>query len=121
MTPRERVLTTLNRLRPDRAPVDYWAEPCVTERLLRDLGLPDRDRLLDRLQVDVRGLTATEPPLRDLPGGLKENYWGERCARSTYSEPRSGSTLQVRWLRPGRWRTWSVSIGRHLISSITAH
>ncbi len=78
VTPRERVLTTLNRQRPDRAPIDYWAEPCVTERLLRELNLPDRDALLDHFQVDVRALTAIEPPLRDLPGGVKENFWGER-------------------------------------------
>jgi uroporphyrinogen decarboxylase len=78
MTPRERVLTALNRQRPDRAPMDYWAEPCVTERLLSDLGLPERDALLDRFAVDVRALSAIEPPLRDLPGGMRENFWGER-------------------------------------------
>jgi uroporphyrinogen decarboxylase len=78
MKPRERVLTALNRQRPDRAPTDYWAEPCVTERLLRDLGLPDRDALLEHFEVDVRALSANEPPLRDLPGGIKENFWGER-------------------------------------------
>jgi uroporphyrinogen decarboxylase len=73
MSPRERVLATLNRQRPDRAPIDYWAEPCVTDRLLRDLKLPDRDALLDPFEVDVRALSAVEPPLRDLPGGIKEN------------------------------------------------
>lgn len=78
MIPRERVLTALHRQRPDRAPTDYWAEPCVTERLLKDLALPDRDALLHRFEVDVRPLTAVEPPLRDLPGGIKENFWGER-------------------------------------------
>ncbi|MHB8969117.1 MAG: uroporphyrinogen decarboxylase family protein [Pirellulaceae bacterium] len=78
MTPRERVLTALDRQRPDRAPLDYWAEPCVTERLLRDLELPDRDALLDRLAVDVRALSAVEPPLRELPDGMRENFWGER-------------------------------------------
>jgi uroporphyrinogen decarboxylase len=78
ITPRERVLTALNRQRPDRAPIDYWAEPCVTERLLNDLQLPDRDALLDHLAVDVRALSAVEPPLRELPGGIRENFWGER-------------------------------------------
>lgn len=58
--------------------MDYWAEPCVTERLLSDLGLPERDALLDRFAVDVRALSAIEPPLRDLPGGMRENFWGER-------------------------------------------
>ena len=78
MTPRERVLTALNRQRPDRAPTDFWAEPCVVERLLEDLELPDRDALLDHFEVDVRALSASEPPLRDLPGDIKENFWGER-------------------------------------------
>jgi len=78
MTPRQRVLTALDRQRPDRAPVDYWAEPCVTERLLKDLRLKDRDELLEHLDVDIRVLSATEPPLRESPGGIRENFWGER-------------------------------------------
>ena len=81
MTPRERVLATLDRQRPDRAPVDYWAEPCVTERLLKDLRRKDQDALLDHFQVDVRGLSATDPPLKELPGGIRENFWGERWGK----------------------------------------
>ncbi len=83
MTPRERVLTALNHQQPDRAPIAYWAEPCVTERLLKDLQLKDRDALLDRFDVDIRVLSATEPPLRDLPGGIRENFWGERWKKVT--------------------------------------
>ncbi|OHB81617.1 MAG: hypothetical protein A2V98_22655 [Planctomycetes bacterium RBG_16_64_12] len=81
MTPRERVLSALAWQRPDRAPVDYWAEPCVTQRLLEDLRLKDKDELLDHFQVDVRALSAQDPPLKDLPGGIKENYWGERWGK----------------------------------------
>ena len=69
MTSRQRVLEALARQRPDRAPVDYWAEPCVTERLLKDLRLQDQDELLERLNVDIRVLAASEPPVRELPGG----------------------------------------------------
>jgi len=82
-TPRERVLTALSRQRPDRVPIDYWAEPCVTQRLLKDLKLPHQEALLDRLELDVRALSAVEPPLRDLPGGVKENFWGERWQKVT--------------------------------------
>ena len=78
MISRQRVLTALDHKQPDRAPVDYWAEPCVTERLLKDLALQDQDALLDYLNVDIRGLSAIEPPLRELPGGIRENFWGER-------------------------------------------
>ena len=101
MTPRERVLTTLNRQRPDRAPIDYWAEPCVTERLLRDLGLPDRDALLDRLEVDVRALTAVEPPLRDLPGGMRGEFLGRTLAESQCTGDR-GVVPRRRCLGRGR-------------------
>ncbi len=78
MIPKERVLTALSRQQPDRVPTDYWAEPCVTQRLLRDLQLPDQDALLDHFEVDIRPLTAAEPPLRELPNGIRENFWGER-------------------------------------------
>jgi uroporphyrinogen decarboxylase len=36
---------------------------------------------VDHFEVDVRALSASEPPLRDLPEGIKENFWGERWQR----------------------------------------
>ena len=78
MTPRERVLTALNRQRPDRAPIDYWAEPCVTERLLSDLGLPDRDALLDHLAGRCSRTVGRRTSAARPAGGIEENFWGER-------------------------------------------
>ena len=78
MTSRQRVLTALDRRQPDRAPVDYWAEPCVTQRRLKDLRLKNQNELLEHLDVDIRVLSPTEPPLRESPEGIRQNFWGER-------------------------------------------
>jgi len=37
MTPRERWLAVLNRQKPDRVPMDYWATPEATGKLMRYL------------------------------------------------------------------------------------
>ena len=54
MLPRERVIAAIDHRKPDRVPVDFWAEDPVWDRLLGDLGLKTRDVLLERLDVDVR-------------------------------------------------------------------
>ena len=38
MTPRERWLAVLTRQTPDRVPMDYWATPEMTARLIRHMG-----------------------------------------------------------------------------------
>ncbi len=38
MTGRERWLAVLNRQKPDRIPMDYWATPEVIEKLMKYLG-----------------------------------------------------------------------------------
>ena len=38
MTPRERWLAVLSRQTPDRVPMDYWATPEMTARLIRHMG-----------------------------------------------------------------------------------
>jgi len=78
MTPRERVLTALSHRRPDRTPCDFWAEDCTWNRLFDHVGHRDKDRLLDRLDVDVRHLDVPGPPERALGDGIFQNYWGER-------------------------------------------
>ena len=52
MTPRERWLALLNNQKPDRVPSDIWYTSEVFERLMRDLGCPDRDSLFERLHID---------------------------------------------------------------------
>jgi len=39
MTPRERWLAVLTRQQPDRVPMDYWATPEATAKLIKHLGL----------------------------------------------------------------------------------
>lgn len=78
MIPRERVLQALAHQRPDRTPTDFWAEDPTWRRLLDHLGHDDRNRALDELGVDVRHLEIPDPPEQRLPGGVVQNFWGER-------------------------------------------
>ena len=43
MTARKRWLAVLRRQRPDRVPMDYWATPEATAKLLEHLGCADED------------------------------------------------------------------------------
>ena len=52
MTPRERWLAVLRRAKPDRVPMDYWATPEATTRLMRHTGARTRRQLLRRLHID---------------------------------------------------------------------
>jgi len=53
MTPRQRVLTALNRCTPDRTPRGFWAEEPTWKRLFVHTGHDDKARLLDDLGIDV--------------------------------------------------------------------
>ena len=52
MTSRERWQAVLDRRRPDRVPMDYWATPEATETLCRHLGC-DFDEARRRLHIDT--------------------------------------------------------------------
>ncbi len=78
MNPRERVLAALRHEQPDRTPRDFWAEPPAWNRLLQHVGCTERDRLLDRLGIDLRHLEVIEPPHQVVGEGLFQNFWGER-------------------------------------------
>jgi uroporphyrinogen decarboxylase len=78
MSPRERVLAALAHQRPDRTPCDFWAEPPALARLFAHLGHQDLDRLRAQLEVDIVHLDAPTPTDRELPGGVHQNFWGER-------------------------------------------
>jgi uroporphyrinogen decarboxylase len=52
MTPRERWLAVLNRRKPDRMPMDYWATNEATDKLLRHLGCSDAEEMFRRLHID---------------------------------------------------------------------
>lgn len=77
----ERVFVALNKNKPDRVPVDFWAEPCVKERLLQDLGLKCLADILEYLNIDIRTLTPVEPAYKMLSQNTIENFWGERWKR----------------------------------------
>lgn len=78
MSPRERVLAALAHEQPDRTPCDFWAEPPTWHRLLAHVGHADNEKLLEELGVDVRHLETPPPAERDLGGGVRQNFWGER-------------------------------------------
>lgn len=52
MTPRERWLATLQRRKPDRVPMDYWATPETDEKLRRHLGCDNMWGVFQRLHID---------------------------------------------------------------------
>ena len=58
MTPRERILTALNRREPDRVPIDYQANEGIDRRLKEHFGLrpDDKEGLLKALGVDFRSV-----------------------------------------------------------------
>jgi uroporphyrinogen decarboxylase len=52
MSARERWLAVLGRKAPDRVPMDYWATPEATEKLLRHCGCADTEALFRKLRID---------------------------------------------------------------------
>jgi len=52
MTPRERWLAVLNRKKPDRVPMDYWATPEATRKLMRYLKCESEEALFKHLHID---------------------------------------------------------------------
>ena len=52
MTPRERWLAVLNREKPDRLPMDYWATEEATQKVMQHLGCADPWEMFERLHVD---------------------------------------------------------------------
>ena len=52
MTSKERWLAVLNGEKPDRVPMDYWATPETTAKLLKHTGCADEWVLFERLHID---------------------------------------------------------------------
>jgi uroporphyrinogen decarboxylase len=78
MNSKQRVRAALERREPDRLPVDFWATAEVTERLIAELGVADREALLRRLGVDLRYLAPkyVGPPVETAPDGSWRDIWG---------------------------------------------
>ena len=88
MTHRERVLTALRHREPDRVPLFYRDEPDVERRLLRDLGLADREALLRHFGIDFRWVEPAYigPCLWDEETGRKRDIWGVEYQHTKFSE-----------------------------------
>jgi len=52
MTSKERCLAVLNREKPDRVPMDYWATGEATQKLLKYLGCENTQDMYERLHID---------------------------------------------------------------------
>ena len=52
MTSKERWLAVLQREKPDRMPMDYWATQEANEKLIRYLGVSDLDEVFEKLHID---------------------------------------------------------------------
>ncbi|RJS93183.1 uroporphyrinogen-III decarboxylase-like protein [Candidatus Bathyarchaeota archaeon] len=53
MTPKERWLAVLQRRKPDRVPMDYWATPEVTEKLMKHLSVRSLKEMYECLHIDA--------------------------------------------------------------------
>jgi len=53
MTPRERWEAVLQRRKPDRVPMDYWATNEATARIMKHLGCRTKWELFQRLHIDA--------------------------------------------------------------------
>lgn len=82
-------MTAVHRGVPDRVPIDLHGESWVLDRLRDELGTPTHRELLEHLHCDVVDLRYLVDPTyrgpvpfsRDLPGGVRESFWGWRVKR----------------------------------------
>ncbi|MHB8897635.1 MAG: uroporphyrinogen decarboxylase family protein [Thermoguttaceae bacterium] len=79
MDARQRVALAFDHKEPDRVPIDYWATPTVTARLLDHFGLATEEELLEHLDVDFRYVdgpkyVGPEPAVH--ADGSVEDHWG---------------------------------------------
>ncbi len=116
MTPRERWQAVLDRKKPDRVPMDYWATPEFDARLMAALGCATREEALRRLGIDFvvspkplyRGPAL--PPRTDVFGcGYADMDYGTGLYDECVSHPLAGfdSVGAVergyRWPDPDWW------------------
>jgi len=77
---KERVLTAINHVEPDRVPVDLWALPPVTDHLREHFGVEDNEAVWQALGVDLRSVWPEYfgPPLPINDDGSWVDWWGIR-------------------------------------------
>ena len=62
VTSKQRVLAAVDLAEADRVPMDFHANPCVLQRLHRDLGTSSHRELLVRLRSDIVDLRGVVDP-----------------------------------------------------------
>src|SRR5690242_15055358 len=82
VTPRERWLAVLQRKQPDRVPMDYWATPEATQKLLRHLGCADTRALFERLYIDA--VVSVSPRYVGPPVTAGQDQFGCRFQKVDY-------------------------------------
>lgn len=115
MSPYERWVAVLRRATPDRVPMDYWATPEATQKLLEYLGC-DYDEMIRRLHIDlpftVKGRYVGAPlePGRDVWGvGRQVVDYGngvyDEAAIHPLAEYESVEEIEAnyRWPNPDDW------------------
>ena len=83
MTARERWLAVLNREKPDRVPMDYWATAEASQKLMDYLGCNSIEELHKRLHIDQP--VAVEPAYVGLPIPAGEDVFGVRYKDVDYA------------------------------------
>jgi len=115
MTPRERWLAVINREKPDRIPMDYWATGEATQKLLEHLGC-DYEEMIRRLHIDtlvgVAGEYVGPPPIdgQDIHGIRRRVVdYGTGCYSEVANAPLAeyNSVEEIRtnynWPSPDHW------------------
>jgi uroporphyrinogen decarboxylase len=94
MTPLERWQAVLNRQQPDRVPMDYWATPETTAKLMQYLGCTSEFEMMKRLKIDRPVSVSPKyigPPLpahKDIYGiGYREMGYGTGSYDEAVSYP----------------------------------
>ncbi len=82
ITPRERWLAVLNRDLPDRVPMDYWATPEATARLMAHLECGSFAQVAERFHIDMP--VAVRPSYVGPPIPKGQDVFGCRFRRVDY-------------------------------------
>ena len=107
MTPRQRVLDSINHSEPDRVPIDFWATGDVYDRLMAHWNLSDKEAVLGRIGADLRyfnGPAYIGEAGKPDENGIITDHWGVQRVYKTITGRR----------RDGSQYAWSY---KHLVSS----
>jgi uroporphyrinogen decarboxylase len=89
MTPRERWLAVLTHQQPDRVPMDYWATPEATAKLMKHLGCSSEREMLQKLHVDFVVKVSPDyvgPPLPEHTDAFGRGYRDVDYGTGVYEE-----------------------------------